>query len=247
MSMERKTVMAFDAVPGLLHGFEVRRAPRIPETREQGRARVARELASAGRVLFLKQVHGAEVRLAPWKESQSPEADAAVATRAGLLLAIETADCIPLLLADPVASVVGAAHAGWRGTVAGVVARAVGAMVGAGAKPQNLQAALGPAIGPCCYEVGEDVREAFGPQGAAWFRPGPRGRAHLDLHSACAAQLRGAGVVPEHIHRVADCTSCRADHYPSYRRDGPGCGRLVSFIGWSEPASSPSWQAVTRE
>jgi len=241
MPMERTTLAAFDAIPGLLHGFEVRRAPRSPETREQSRSRVARELAAAGRVLFLKQVHGVEVRQAPWQGT--PEGDAAVAAREGLLLAVETADCVPLLLADPVRSIVGVAHAGWRGTLAGVVAKTVGAMVRAGSEPQDLLAALGPAIGPCCYEIGEEVREAFGPQGAAWFRPGPRGRPHLDLRGACTAQLLDAGVAPERIHRVTDCTSCRPDLYPSYRRDGPGCGRLVSVIGWRAPTRIPATTA----
>ena len=114
MSLPRATVPAFDAIPGLLHGFELRPSPRTPETRERGRGRVAAELASAGRVLFLKQVHGVEVCVGPW--DGTPEADGAVATRAGLLLAVETADCVPLLLVDPARRIVGVTHAGWRGT-----------------------------------------------------------------------------------------------------------------------------------
>lgn len=225
------TVPALDVIPGLVHGFERRRGEAYAETRDEGRARVAAALAPSGRLHLLRQVHGAAVRTAPWEGT--PEADAGIASSAGHLLGIETADCLPVLLVDPVRRTVGAAHAGWRGTVARVAPAAVGAMVAEGSRPGDLVAALGPSIGACCYEVGPDVEEAFGPEGARFFRPGPRGRAHVDVRAANRAQLVEAGLRDEAIHDVLDCTFC-APGYFSYRRDGKGAGRMINFVGWRE-------------
>jgi len=231
MPLRTATVPALSAVPGLVHGFE-QRAPRDgKEAADESRARVARALEGSGRLLLLKQVHGAVVVEAPWQGT--PRADAAVATVPGWLLGVQTADCLPVLLVDPGRRLVAAVHAGWRGTAAGVAARAVGALVARGALPQDLVAALGPAVGACCYEVGEELREAFGPSGAAFFRPGTRGRPHLDVRAANVRQLLDAGLVPEALHHVADCTRCRADLYHSYRRDGRAAGRMISFVGFS--------------
>ena len=102
-----------------------------------------------------------------------------------------------------------------------------------GARPQDLLAALGPGIGPCCYEVGDELREAFGPQGGAFFRPGPRDKPHLDLRAANRSALERAGIPRERIHSVDECTSCRGDLYYSYRRDGAGAGRMISFVGFA--------------
>ena len=93
-------------------------------------------------------------------------------------------------------------------------------------------AALGPSIGPCCYEVGPELVEQLGPGGAAFFRPGGRGRPHLDLRAANVRQLQEAGIPSDRIAHVADCTFCRADLYHSFRREGRGAGRMVSFIGF---------------
>jgi hypothetical protein len=162
-----------------------------------------------------------------------PEADAAAGAGPGILLGIETADCIPVLLVDPVRRAVAAAHAGWRGTAAGISARAVEALVLGGSRPEDLRAALGPGIGPCCYEVGEELRAAFGPLAQAVFRPGPRGRPHLDVREANVRQLLAAGLQPERLHHVAECTCCIPGRYHSYRRDGQGAGRMISFVGFA--------------
>jgi polyphenol oxidase len=138
-----------------------------------------------------------------------------------------------VLLVDPKRHLVAAAHAGWRGTAAGVASVAVDALVARGSRPEDLVAALGPGIGPCCYEVGDEVRAAFGPSRAAFFRPGPNGRPHLDLRGANARQLVAEGLRPEALHHVADCTRCRADLYHSYRRQGKGAGRMISFVGFA--------------
>jgi hypothetical protein len=230
------TVPALGEVAGLVHGFEQRLGPPGWEGRGAGRARVASALAPQGRLYLLKQVHGVVVRAAPWEGR--PEGDAAVADGAGMILGIETADCMPILLADPRLRLVAAAHAGWRGTAAGVARAAVAALVERGSRPADLVAALGPAIGQCCYEVGEELVPTFGPGGEAFFRPGPRGRPHLDVRAANAAQLRAAGLSDAQVHHISDCTFCRADLYHSYRREGRGAGRMISYIGWAAPAGA---------
>ena len=226
------TAAALEAVPGLVHGFEQRLGPPGWEDRDETRHRVTQALASAGRLQLLKQVHGCRVQPAPW--DGRPEADAAVADEAGLILGIETADCQPILLVDPVRRRVAAAHAGWRGTVAGVAREAVAALVARGTKAADIVVALGPSIGPCCYEVGEELRAEFGLDGGDFFRPGPRGKPHLDVRAANVRQLEQAGIASGHIHHVADCTMCRADLYHSYRREGRGAGRMISFVGFAQ-------------
>jgi YfiH family protein len=230
MTLRAATVPALDTVPDLVHGFEQRTGLRGAETREESRRRVASALHDRGRLFLMRQIHGARVVEAPWEGT--PEADGSTAARPGLLLGIETADCLPVLLVDPVRRAVSAAHAGWRGTAAGVAGKAALALVAAGSRPADLVAALGPSIGPCCYEVGDEVRDAFGPEAETFFRPGPRGRPHLDVRAANVRQLVAAGLRGDRIHHVPDCTVCRPDLYHSYRRDGPGGGRMISFVGW---------------
>jgi YfiH family protein len=230
--MRTATVPALSAVRGLVHGFG-QRAPGPSESLEEARARVARALDGRGVLFLLRQVHGSTVLEAPWEGT--PEADASVASAPGVILGVKTADCLPILLVDPTRRRVAAAHAGWRGTAKGIAAHAVDALAALGSRPQDLVAALGPGIGPCCYEVGEEVREAFGAGGAAFFRPGPNGRPYLDVRATNVRRLQEAGVRPEAIHHVADCTRCRADLYHSYRRDGSAAGRMISFVGFEAP------------
>jgi YfiH family protein len=224
------TLPAFDAIPGLLHGFERRLPACGRESREAGRARVAAALAARGRLHLLKQAHGARVARAPWQGF--PEADAATAAAPGLLLGIETADCLPILLVDPQRRAVAAIHAGWRGTAAGVTRAGVAALVADGSRVDDLLAALGPCIGACCYEVGEELRTAFGSAAEGLFRHGPRGRPHFDLRLANARQLEASGVKPACVGHVAECTFCVRDAYHSFRREGAGAGRMLSFVGF---------------
>jgi YfiH family protein len=230
VSLTVATHPALAGVQGLAHGFERRRPEASHETREEGRARLSRALEGQGKLLLLKQVHGATVVEAPWEGT--PEADAAVAVEPGWLLGVETADCLPILLVDPHRRRVAVAHAGWRGTAAGVARCAVEALVARGSRPDGLVAVLGPGIGPCCYEVGEEVRSAFGPDGAGLFMAGPRGRARLDLRAANVRQMVGVGVAESHIHHIDECTACHPELYHSYRRDGRGGGRMISFAGF---------------
>jgi hypothetical protein len=225
-----REIAALRDVPGLVHGFGVRRRAGRGEAREESLRRAQDALAPSGRLLLLRQVHGAEVARVPWEDR--PEADAAMAGGLRQLIGIRTADCLPVLIADPRRRIVGAAHAGWRGTAKGVVGRLVAALLAEGCRAEDLIAALGPAIGPCCYEVGEEVRLALGEAAAPAFRPGPRGRPHLDLRAANRQQLLEAGLRAVNLHAIEDCTACRPDLYDSHRRDGSAAGRMLSYIGF---------------
>jgi hypothetical protein len=230
MAEDFATVPVLEQVPGLAHGFGRRARGATSETREATTKRVSAALGCFGSLQLLHQVHGAAVAQAPW--DGLPEADAGVATARGPMLGIQTADCLPVLLVDPGRAFAAAAHAGWRGTVAGVTRAAVRALVARGSRPEDLVAALGPGIGPCCYEVGDELREAFGENGQAFFRGGPRGKPHLDVRAANVTQLVDEGLPNASIYHVAECTYCRPDLYHSYRRDGKGSGRMISFVGF---------------
>jgi YfiH family protein len=160
--------------------------------------------------------------------------DAIVTGRPGLALCIRTADCVPILLADPRTGAVAAVHAGWRGTALGVAARAVCCLRERhAADPRDILAAVGPAIGPCCYEVDAPVHEAMEARGAdpsALLRPAGPGKWKFDLAAANRAQLLGGGLLPEHVFLSGECTSCREDRYFSHRRDRGKTGRHLNFI-----------------
>jgi YfiH family protein len=190
----------------------------------------------------VKQVHGNCVRVlkdgetGPDDAEQRPEADAMVANAAGVVLTVQVADCVPLLMADMRSGAVAAVHAGWRGTAANVAAAAVTAMSKAfDSRPFDLVAAIGPSIGPCCYEVGASVRDAFSAAGAStdqvarWFREGD-GRPGLDLWAANRDQLEQAGLAPERIHVCGLCTKTHRAMFESYRVDGEQAGRIAALI-----------------
>jgi hypothetical protein len=202
---------------------------------------------------------GAEV-LAP-APTNPPAGDGLMTAEPGLLLTIRIADCLPLLLVDPQRRVVAAVHAGWRGALARVIQKAVGDMRRAfGSDPQKLIAALGPSIRACCYEVGEEVVEAFHGGFAAadgFFRPLPNRpeaandrhsilflsafppghapehvpAARLDLTAVARHQLASAGVKPANIGVADYCTACRTDLFFSHRQEGERTGRQMAAIG----------------
>ncbi|HVV83739.1 MAG TPA: peptidoglycan editing factor PgeF [Kofleriaceae bacterium] len=200
----------------------------------ENRRRVA---AAAGydpeQLQVTKHVHGTRVwRVGePWPEP--PEFDGLVCDRPGPVLGAFAADCVPILFADPVARVCGAAHAGWRGTVAGVAERVVERMVEAGARAADVRVALGPSIGPCCFEVGPEVVDAFrarmGDAPGLVVR-GPR-KDHIDLRVALAWSLAQAGVARAHVDAAPPCTRCNPERFFSYRRDGVEGGVHMGFIG----------------
>lgn len=167
----------------------------------ENRARAARALgADPARLLGLTQVHGLDVATVTetWEPGAGPRADAMVTDRPGLALGIVTADCAPILFADDQAGIVGAAHAGWRGAVIGVIESTIAAMEALGADPSRIAAAVGPCIGQDSYEVAADLRDAVlahDPADAAFFAPGLReARWQFDLAGYCAHRLRLAGV-----------------------------------------------------
>jgi YfiH family protein len=227
--MEDARISSWSAMPGLVHGFG-RGTGERGECRERTRDRVREVLEPQARLMLMRQVHGTELALAPWAEP--PAADAAGAEARGVALGIETADCLPVLFVDARTRRLAAAHAGWRGTAAGIVTRVVSWLVERGSSAADLRVALGPCIGACCYEVGDELRPQFEPEDRVLFRAGARGRPHLDLRAINERQLVAAGIRPEHIEHVAECTRCRPDLYFSFRRDGAGAGRMISYIGW---------------
>lgn len=218
-----------DGIPGLIHGFGLR----FPGTRGAAREAAEAALNHAGEVFFLRQVHGCSVVAPPW--TAPPDADASVTDARGTVLAIETADCLPVLIVDPVHLRVAAAHAGWRGTVARVAQAAVRALVDSGSDPKDLLAALGPSIGPCCYEVGPEVEAAFGAAGAGFFGAGTAERKQLDVAAANRAQLLESGVDAANLDHLNLCTRCREDLFFSYRREGAHAGRMISVVGFLRP------------
>ena len=225
------TVRVLEAVPGLVHGFE-QRLGRDGETRAGSRRRMTEALAGKGRLLLLRQVHGVAIHRAPW--DGLPEGDAAITAQPGLIVGIETADCLPVLLVDPRRRVAAGVHAGWRGTAAGIARKTLDALVAEGSRPEDILAALGPGIGACCYEVGPELVAPFGPGGEDFFTPGPGDRLRLDVRAANFRQLRAGGVPEAQIASVADCTFHDADRYHSYRREGAGGGRMISYVGFTE-------------
>lgn len=184
----------------------------------------------------IRQVHSARaVTLGPDDSSELPEADALVTRMRGRLLGILTADCTPVLLADPVAGVVGAAHAGWRGAVDGIVEATVAAMTALGAAPERILAAIGPTIAASNYEVGPDFARdllAKHPAAASRVSRPNGGREHFDLPGFVSDRLRAAGV--DQVEDLAACTLTAPERYFSHRhatRAGTATGRQLSVIG----------------
>jgi YfiH family protein len=156
------------------------------------------------------------------------EGDALLEDRPGSVVAVRTADCIPILLVDERRRAVAAVHAGWRGTAARIACVAVAAMGrDFGTRGEDLHAAIGPGIGKCCYEVGAEVAAQFGGQG----------RGYIDLTSENRRQLEEAGVTGRRIYASNLCTMCRAGEFHSFRRDQNAAGRMFSFAGIRQAAT----------
>jgi YfiH family protein len=211
-------------------------------------------------LVTLRQCHTDVIHLVGAASGHALRGDALITRAHGLLLAVQTADCVPILLADRRTRAVAAVHAGWRGTLARITEKALGRMkMEFDTRAQDVVAALGPAIGGCCYEVGPEVAQAFAAQFADardWFEgpferlaggddpapfpwlsmtpPGhdaPAPRVRLDLRAANRRQLEAAGVPAAHIVSSALCTSCRTDLLFSHRRERGRTGRLMSVVG----------------
>lgn len=250
-------------IEGLVCGFGHRRALPPPSV-----------------VLLERQVHGTLVLDAPAVGAAlerdptdgfarvAAEADALVAAAPGVVAGVRTADCVPLLLVAPGRRWAAAVHAGWRGTIDDIAGEAVQAAVRAGIRPDELLAALGPSIGPCCYEVSEELGDRFAAaglpvqarDGGPWMRGdaspsgGPSrsvgawpstGKPHLDLRAANRLLLERRGVAPTAVQSVGPCTRCERDRFHSFRAEPGAAGRQVSWAGWAaaedrRPARDPS-------
>jgi YfiH family protein len=179
----------------------------------------------------VRQIHSDVVRQAEAPGVQG-DGDALITARSGLRVGVKTADCVPLLIADARRKAVAAVHAGWRGTAASIAVRAVEHLEAAyGSRRRDLWVAVGPAIGPCCFEVGGDVAVQF----AAWL-PECEFAAHaakvwIDLHTANVRQLLAAGIPENQVSPSAPCTKCEPELFHSFRRDREHAGRLISWIG----------------
>ncbi len=184
-----------------------------------------------GRAAWARQVHGVDAVRVDGRGGFAGQADVLVTTERRVPLAIFTADCVPVVLYDPQAPVLVAAHVGWRGAARGATEAAVAAAVAAGARAERLVAAIGPAIGPCCYEVDGPVTAAFasryGERWRAWTRPGRPGHVMLDLARVVADRLVASGVARAQVVAAGLCTACRPDLFYSYRRGHRG--RIVTL------------------
>ena len=267
-------VPAFTKIPWLVHGFSTRpggvtelqdeRTLNLgfteSDTREnvlENRRRFQSALGANDLTLVaLKQFHSDVVQPFDSAPSVPCKGDSSITNRSGLLLGVQTADCVPILLVDTKKRAIAAIHAGWRGTLARIVVKTIGQMhMRFGTKPADLLAAIGPSIGGCCYEVGTEVAKEFLSQFADapdWFdefrtgdepnpiqwlnmmppghQPPPK-NVFLDLKKSNLAQLLGAGLREKNIFVSDLCTSCRRDLLFSYRKEGPESGRLMSVIG----------------
>jgi YfiH family protein len=267
-------VPAFSKLPWLIHGFSTKPGGVSTQdgqkvlnlgftewdTKEnvlENRRRFQSALGATNlKLVSLKQIHSDVIHLFDAPRSETCQGDASITNRPGLLLAVQTADCVPILLVDPKKHAVAAIHAGWRGTLARIVVKAIGQMqMQFKSRPGDLLAAIGPSIGGCCYEVGTEVATQFLSQFAEapeWFdefrtgdepnpvqwlnmmppghQPPPK-NVLLDLPKANRAQLLAVGLRATNIFVSDLCTACRRDLLFSYRKEGPQSGRLMSVIG----------------
>jgi len=255
MLLQAKTL---SAQPGIRHGFFTREggvsdgiyaslnggtgSSDTPERVVENRKRMATALGcTPDRFLTAYQIHSPEVVIAEgaWPQDQRPKADAIVTKVNGLAIGVTTADCGPVLLADAKARVIGAAHAGWRGAVTGVIEAAIAAMEKLGAQKNNIVIALGPMISQKNYEVGEDLVARFkseNPANEKFFTPSSRsGHAMFDLPGYIVARIARSGIACENI---AQCTYGDPARFYSYRRsthlNEPDYGRHINSIVLAE-------------
>jgi YfiH family protein len=250
------TFTALAALPGLVHGISTRSGGlsegpyaslnlslMVGDARErvlENRARLARAVGGDPAAVYsCNQVHGAELRVVELATTpaavERERLDILLSGAPGRLLLLKFADCTPLLLYDPHRRWVALAHAGWRGTALNVAGTTVAALAArAGSDPADLWAGIGPAIGACCYEVGDEVIsavEAAVPRSTGLTRPGRGERRHLDLALANRQQLLAAGLRAERIVGAGRCTACERDTFFSHRAQGMPAGRFAVVAG----------------
>jgi YfiH family protein len=206
---------AFMAMPWLEHGFQTRLSDYLPDGFERA---------------TLRQIHSDRVFLTQGDAGLLGEGDALVTKATGVLLTIRTADCVPLLVADPENRGVAAIHAGWRGTVAGVVPRTIETLCAEfGSRPESLLVAIGPCIRREAFEVGPEVAKEFMHLFPERFDL--HEKTTVDLGEACLRQLTERGVPRANIFDCGHCSFQDTDRFHSYRRDREQSGRMVSYVG----------------
>ncbi len=267
-------LIPFKKLPWLVHGFSTRfggasnldgakvlnlgfmdwdERKNVLENRQRFQTAIAAKDFS---LVPLKQIHSDLIHHLSAVSTETVSGDASTTNTPNLLLAVQTADCVPILLVDPKKRAVAAIHAGWRGTLVRITEKTVGRMRQEfGSKPSDLHAAMGPSIGQCCYEVGvelvtkftalfadgheyfDEPRTGDEPNPIQWLNMKPPGHqpppknVHLDLRKANVSQLQSAGIRAANIYASDLCTACNTDLLFSYRREGALSGRLLSVIG----------------
>ncbi|HYZ82964.1 MAG TPA: peptidoglycan editing factor PgeF [Bryobacteraceae bacterium] len=202
-----------DGLPSLRHGFGTRQDEGWP-----------------GEYTRVRQIHSDEIVIAACDLPASVEGDALITAEPGHWIGVRTADCVPVLLADPEHRVVAAVHAGWRGTAAEILRKTIERLQSEfGTQAGRLIAAIGPAIGECCYEVGPEVAEQF-----TKFYADAAERTRLNLVEANRIQLTSSGVLDSNIDTADLCTMCGVPDFHSFRRDKEDSGRMVSAIRLEE-------------
>jgi len=206
------------------------------ENVEANIARLAETTGLSGRPHQTEQVHGMEHFICSGPGSlHSEQADILISNEPKTSIAVRTADCLPILMADPVNRIVAAVHAGWRGTAAGIAITAVEQMVKMGAKQEYIHVSLGPSIGPCCFKVDSDTAEILkksvaGAERAIVYSPEP----HPDLAAINLLQLKEAGVTEDHIETLGICSCCHPERFYSHRRDHGATGRHLAVVALPE-------------
>ncbi len=207
-------VRPLDAFEWLVHGFGTR---------------WSNSFGSCGNLATLHQIHSATVVYGGGRSGCLGDGDALVENTPGSLVAVKTADCVPVLIVDPVHRAVAAVHAGWRGTARKIAALAIEEMAQTfSSRPEDVHVAIGPGIGKCCYEVGPEVTAEF-----AEYDPALRDlthAVHLDLSQINRLQAAGIGVPSGQIYMAGMCTMCGRDFH-SFRRDKQSAGRMLSVVG----------------
>ncbi len=247
---------ALEEISDLRHGFSTRRGGvsarsgllnlgRVPwdarECVDENRRRFLTAIGADGsRLVTLCQIHSDRVHVikeGDWgRRGERRQGDALATHLKGIAVAVQVADCFPVLIADTQTRAVAAIHAGWRGTLTRILSRTVSAMQEAyGCDPSSLLVAVGPGIRSCCYEVGEEMvdlyREEYRGVELASQHLSQPGKYLMDLHAALHLQACEAGIDPARIFDMGLCTCCGAHEFFSYRRDGPRCGRMMGAIG----------------
>jgi len=227
MSRRTLTIPRFERIPRIVHGFGT-------AAWNEDDFATSGDLGSF-RTILLDQIHSDAVHTIEAPSPTRPAGDALITREAGLLLVIKTADCLPVLIADGKQRVVAAVHCGWRGTRLGILRKVLDALrSNEGSDPRALLVAMGPCIGPECYEVGIDVIDEFNRSGfpSRTFKPSPGhpGKYLLDLREANRFLLIERGVREKNIFSLNSCTHCRPELL-SYRRDRDKTRRMFAFIG----------------